>query len=134
MYTAPSRMWTTAPYRRVVFETLVDARANSENHCDHLTITSAERASSVRKISDGFGKSIEDNQVENGGLPGCGFSFYLPSQLRLILVNTGAIHNMAQAGMRHKVSKKTVESLAGSTVAARQSARSRFTVPLEHSP
>lgn len=57
-------MWITAPYRRVVFETLVDARANSENHCDHLTITSAERASSVRKISDGFGKSIDDNQVE----------------------------------------------------------------------
>lgn len=52
----------------LVFETLVDARANSKSQCDHLTITSAERALLVKKINDGFGKSIDDTKDEPFGV------------------------------------------------------------------
>ena len=49
----------------LIFGTLIDLRANSENHVDHLTITKAERNKLVAPLEASFGKKFQAREQKN---------------------------------------------------------------------
>jgi chorismate mutase len=48
----------------LIFATLIDQRADSENHLSHIVITRAQRVTVVRTLNQTFGKKMDQQKTK----------------------------------------------------------------------